>query len=138
MGRLAEALSQSLRSEQSETKKAEDAADRFSIEVSFSIDDEDFARELSQALEEIVKERNDLIHQRLIHFDPKSFESCRDLIRELDEQRARIKPQFQALSAICTSLREHHKQLKGYAESESFADDLKRAEEHHRDESTDS
>jgi hypothetical protein len=129
MGRLVEALSQSLRSEQDGKQKVADGADRFSIEVSFAIDNEDFANELNQALGEIVRERNDLIHKRLIPFDIRSIESCRGLIRELDEQRARIKPQFEALSVICSSLQEYLKQLKDYSESQSFVDDLKRAEE---------
>ena len=120
MGRLAEALSQVLRTEQEGQQKTASDSDRFSIDVSFSIEDEDFTNDLSQALGEIVGERNNLIHKRLIRFDPNSIESCRDLIKELDEQRARIKPQFEALSAICLSLKESFQQLGDYVDSESF------------------
>ena len=120
MGRLAEALSQRLRTEEKGHQEIVDDADRFSIEVSFSIEDENFTNNLSQALGEIVRERNDLIHTRLIRFAPNSIESCRDLIRELDEQRARIKPQFEALSAICLSLKESFQQLGDYMDSESL------------------
>ncbi len=129
MGRLVEDLSKSLRSGGSDQEETDDSENGFSIKTSFSIDDEDFTNEFSQALRVIVRERNDLIHKRLIPFAPNSVESCRDLIGELDEQRMRIKPQFEALSAICLSLKDHFKQLQDYVDSESFVDDLKRAEE---------
>ena len=129
MGRLVENLSKTLQPGEAGQGETADSENSFSLEVSFSVDNEDFTNELTQALKEIVRERNDLIHKRLVPFDPKSVESCRDLIRELDEQRARIKPQFEALSAIFLSLKDHLRQLFDYADSESFADDLKRAEE---------
>jgi len=129
MGHLVENLSKSLQSGEIYQGETADSENGFSIEVSFSIDNEDFTNELSEALRGIVRERNDLIHKRLIPFNPKSVESCRDLIGELEEQRTRIKPQFEALSAICLSLKDYFKQLKDYADSESFADDSKCAEE---------
>ncbi|MEJ2274003.1 MAG: hypothetical protein P8Y01_05445, partial [Woeseiaceae bacterium] len=61
--------------------------------------------------------------------DPRSVENCRKLIRELDEQRARIKPQYKALSAICLSLGECFKELKDYTDSSLFPDNLKLAQE---------
>jgi hypothetical protein len=129
MGRLVDNLAKTLQSGETDQGESADGEIGFGIEISFSIENEDFTKELSQALGGIVRERNDLIHKRLIRFDFKSIESCRNLIRELDEQRARIKPQFEALSAICLSLKDYFKQLKDYADSESFADDLNRAEE---------
>lgn len=133
MGRLVENLSKTLQFDEADMGEVENSGNDFSIEVSFCIEDKDFTDELNQALREIVKERNYLIHKRLISFDPKSIEGCRDLLRELDDQRARIKPQYEALSAIFLSLRDYFKQLKDYADSESFADDLKRAVEPHED-----
>lgn len=132
MGRLVDNLSKTLQSGAVERKEAADSENHYSIEVSFSIANEDFTDQLSQALRQIVRERNDLIHKKLISFDRKSVEGCRELIRELDEQRARIKPQYEALSAICLSLRDYFKQLKDYADSGPFAEDLKRAEEQER------
>jgi hypothetical protein len=129
MGHLVDNLSKTLQSDETDKGRTADSENGFGIEVSLSVDDEGFTSELSQALKGIVRERNDLIHKRLIRFDPNSVESCRDLVRELDGQRARIKPQFEALSAICLNLKHYFKQLKDYSDSESFADDLKRAEE---------
>jgi predicted nuclease with TOPRIM domain len=126
---LVDNLSKTLQSDESDQRGTVESDNGFGIEVCFSFESEDFTRELNQALREIVRERNDLIHKRLISFDPHSVENCRDLIRELDEQRARIKPQFEAVSAICLNLRDFFKQLKDYSDSESFADDLKRVKE---------
>jgi hypothetical protein len=128
MGRLVDNLSKTLQSGETDQKETADSEYGHSIKVSFSDDNEDFTDELGQALREIVRERNDLIHKRLILFDPKSVDSCRDLLVELDEQATRIKPQFKALSAICSSLEDYFKQLKSYVASESFVDDLRRAE----------
>jgi hypothetical protein len=130
MGRLVDNLSKTLQSGAIDQTEAADSENRYSIEVSFSIENEDFADQLSQALRQIVRERNDLIHKKLISFDRKSVEGCRELIRELDEQRARIKPQYEALSTICLSLRDTFKQFEDYMDSESFADELKHAQQH--------
>ena len=126
MGHLVENLSKTLQS--CDADQGETVGDDigFGVEVSFRFEDEDFTSELSQALRGLVRERNDLIHKRLVSFDPRSVESCRELIRELEEQRARIEPQYEALSAIGLSLSDHFKQLKDFVGSESFADDLKR------------
>ena len=106
-----------------------DGEDCFGIALSFTIDDKDYTKQLDQALREIVRERNELIHKRLIRLDSRSMESCQELIGELEEQRARIKPQFEALSAICSSLVEYLGELKNYVESEAFADDFQRLHE---------
>ena len=129
LGRLVQMLSKTLTSAATDQGGTTESAIGYSWEVSLSFEDEDFTNELSRALKEIATERNNLIHERLISFDPKSVKSCRQLIRELDEQRARIKPQYEALLAIFLSMRDFFKQLKDYADSESFADELKRATE---------
>lgn len=128
MGRLVEDLSKTLKTAEVDQGEPNNSEIGFGIKVSFSFEDEDFTNELSQALREIVVERNSLIHKKLISFDHKSVKGCRELIRELDEQRARIRPQYEALTAICLSLRDYFKQLKDYVDSESFADDLKRVD----------
>jgi hypothetical protein len=128
MGRLVKDLSKTFRTAEVDQGETADTEIDFGIRVSFSFEDEDFTNELSRALREIVTERNNLIHKRFISFDPKSVESCRELIKELDEQRARIKPQYEALSAICINLRDCFKQLKDCTDSKSLADDLRRVE----------
>jgi hypothetical protein len=127
MGRLVENLSKTLQSGDARNEETTDSENGAGFEVAFWFEDKDFTVELSQALRRIVNERNDLIHKKLISFDHKSVESCRNLIAELDEQRARIEPQFEALFGIVLGLRDYFKQLKDYADSESFDNDLKRA-----------
>ena len=129
LGRLVDNLSQTLQSDQTDQTNAADSESDFCIEVSFGFEDEEFTNQLSQALRGVVIERNDLIHKRLVRFNPKSIKSCRELLRELNEQRNRIKPQFETLSAICMNLRDIFKQLKDYADSGSFADDISNAQE---------
>ena len=131
LGRLVGDLPKTLQPNETDQEKTVDSENGYCIEISIRVGDKNFTNELSQALREIVKERNELIHKRLIHFDLRSVKSCRELLRELDQQRARIKPQFERLSSICTSLRDHFKELKEYIDSESFVDDLKRAKEEH-------
>ena len=133
MGRLVDNLSKTLQSDEADKGETAGSENECGFEISYCIENEDFTGELSQALRGNVKERNDLIHKRLISFDRKSVESCRELIRELDEQRARIKPLYEALSTIFLSLRDYFKQLKDYEDSGSFAEDLKRAEEQDED-----
>ena len=129
MGRLAEALSKSLQPGQGDQADTVDSEDRISIKVSFTIGDEDFARDLALSLDRVVRERNDLIHTRLLRFDRTSKESCEALIRDLDSQRERMKPLYEALFAICSSLREAYQELEKYAKSEKLADDVVLANE---------
>ena len=129
MGRLAEALSTSLQSGKGDQAGTVGSEDRISINVSFTIDDDEFVRDLTLSLDTIVRERNDLIHTRLLRFDRNSKESCEALIRDLDAQRERTKPLYEALFAIGSSLREVYADLDKYANSEKLADDVIHANE---------
>jgi hypothetical protein len=91
------------------------------IEHSFRFEDAAFVDELKASLRTIVKERNQLIHRKLIEFDPKSSKSCRSLAKELEEQRERIKPQFERLANILTMVRDQMRELDEYFKSEEFA-----------------
>ena len=113
MGRLVGGLSKTLRSDDAGHRETIDSENGAGFEVVFNLEDKDFTDELIHALRRIVSERNDLIHNRLISLNYRSAEDCQILIGELDEQRARLNPQYEALSAIVLSLRDHLKAAKG-------------------------
>ena len=132
MGRLVDTLSKSLLSDADSEQGATSSGDHFSIEVSYTIGDESLVKDLKASLQEIVIERNNLIHNRLMQFDWHSKESCEELIRELNGQRERLKPLYKTLMDICSDLREFQQEFAKYAKSEVFADDLKRAHEQNK------
>lgn len=71
----------------------------------FSIEnEEELLNEQKSALSFLVSERNRLIHQMLIKFEPDSVSSCNALIIELDKQNAMIKREFQGLQEFLRTL----------------------------------
>lgn len=91
-----------------------------SFGLSFTFDDAEFVQELKASMRRVVKERNQLIHKKLAGFDPKSPESCRDLAKDLEKQRQRIKPQFEALVAILSAARKGFNELADNIDSDKF------------------
>ena len=65
----------------------------------------EFVSEIRESFDEIVKERNELIHHRLVDFKPTSDESCEKLISYLDSQYGRLEPLLNFLrkemEAVC-------------------------------------
>lgn len=53
---------------------------------------EEYVEGINKSFEEIVEERNQLIHHRLLEFDPGVEGSCKQLISYLDAQHERIAP----------------------------------------------
>jgi hypothetical protein len=91
---------------------ASGAADDVSVSFSFRIEaDSVLAAERKKALRSVVRERNQLIHKWLASFDPNSHESCVTLGKALDDQHNRIRPEFEALSALVSATREHVQSL---------------------------
>ena len=82
---------------------------RFSMSFKVEADDASIAAQKA-ALERVVKERNLLIHQQLSQFDQTSLHSCRRLGILLDEQRERIKPEFEMLRSLVFALRDGRKE----------------------------
>jgi hypothetical protein len=74
---------------------------RFTVEM-----DEAVLQRRKQALESLVAERNNLIHQDLARFDPTSPESCRVLIEKLDSQNMRIAQQIDGLVILLNGFRD--------------------------------
>lgn len=127
MGRLVESFSKTLLSGEAGSGEKEREGHPLKIEVSYSFEDPTFVNQLKETLSEVVRDRNNLVHKRLIYFDPSSIESVQELLEELDSQRARIKPQYETLAAIFSNLRDFQRDFEVYSKSESFTDDLKRA-----------
>src|SRR5690606_8851912 len=73
-----------------------------------------------------VVERNRLIHQWLPSFDGNSVENCEAFGATLDEQNAKLLPEFEALRAIVTNLRECQRELARYLESDAVRAQLEK------------
>jgi len=127
MGQLAEAF---LRSVYSNAQGVLEQADPKEVSVSFSLRmelDPALVVERKKALRSVVAERNKLIHKWLATFDPNSLESCKKLAAGLDEQHARIWPEFETLRAIVQAVREYQREAARYLASDAFLAEL---EEH--------
>ena len=92
-------------------------------EVSFSFrieSNEVIAKERKRALRAVVAERNKLVHQWLAELDPGSRDSCLRLSAELDEQHARVMPEFEALKGIFNAFRELRAEMSRHIDSDEF------------------
>jgi hypothetical protein len=111
MGRLVDDFVRSVHPE----KRKNDKQTRENVERTFdfsvTFDDALFVKELERALRKVVKERNELIHKKLVGFDPNSSESCRNFAEDLEDQRQRIKPQLEALLGIASALKSGFEQV---------------------------
>lgn len=82
------------------------------ISFSFSIEHgEDILAQQKAAFKFLVNERNRLIHQMLIKFDPDSFESCEALLNELEKQHIMIGKEYKKLQSILKGFYEARKKL---------------------------
>lgn len=78
--------------------------------ISFSYDTEtDSLESQKKDFEFLVEQRNKLIHELLIDFNPISDDNCRSLINSLDEQNEQIKIQYKYLQEKLFIL---HKSIK--------------------------
>lgn len=100
------------------------------ISVSFSwrIEaDPILTRERKRALRAAVAERNKWIHEWLAGFDPNSMESCANLRAQLDEQHAKIWPEFERLKSIVQTSRELIDGLRRHLTSDEFVGEIQSA-----------
>lgn len=82
-------------------------SDRKEQWISFSLKIENEEGTLPQQKAEIeflVSERNRLIHQMLINFNPDCEESCKSLIEELDKQNEMILREYKYFQSLCESV----------------------------------
>jgi hypothetical protein len=61
----------------------------------------------------------------LASFDPNSAESCLSLGVDLDEQHARIWPEFETLKAIVQAVHEYQREAMQYLAADAFLAELK-------------
>jgi hypothetical protein len=79
---------------------------QFSVEA-----DKEFILERKLALENLVAQRNQLVHHKLIELDSKSISSCKKLCAELDKENEKLKFEFEILRGQALSLIESSKLL---------------------------
>lgn len=127
MGRLADAFIRSVYSSEPALAGHESVKE---ISVTFSLKieaDPALIAERRRALRSVVKERNKLVHQWLASFDSNSLESCKALAADLDEQHARIWPEFETLRTIVMAVRECQREAAQYLASDAFLAELGRS-----------
>lgn len=88
---------------------------------------DDFTEAFKESLALLVKERNQLIHQKLLSFNLHSADSCRELIASLDDQNLRLKPAYEVL----------HGHVKGLADLAAMMGEVLRKVEDFEEKSSD-
>ena len=73
-----------------------------------------------EAFRNIVQERNALIHQMLVGFNPNTLESCQEISKILADQRSRLKPNFEYLRNLVRTVLDGQKELLAWIESDDF------------------
>jgi hypothetical protein len=88
------------------------------LSFSFNIEcDGDYYESKKEALDQLVSERNDLIHHLLPRFDMKSVESCETLGKELDVQSESIRLEIKNLQAMAKALNDGRKEIADFLQS---------------------
>lgn len=127
MGNLVDRLFSSVLVDGSDAK-TEPNTNAETMSMSFSIELEAEAHsDTQEAFRLIVRERNALIHQMLVSFNPNSLESCKEISRVLADQRNRLKPRFDDLRNIVRTILDGQKELQALVESDDFVLALKEA-----------
>ena len=110
LGHLVSEFLRSAYSSESSNGAIEETERRATISLSFKLDPE-MEKEHVESLSSVVKERNALIHQMLISFDPNSASSREELATKLDEQLERIHPEYQLLNSLLAAIKESFEQV---------------------------
>lgn len=85
MGRVAADLLNSIEPGQNQLGNVVGTECQIHREFSFSFEDGAFSKELLLSLSKVIEECNELLHKKLMRFDPESKEGCQTLISELDD-----------------------------------------------------
>lgn len=98
---------------------APDAISEPWLAFSFRIDADPASGEASRnALKELIRERNDLVHHLLSRWNLREPESSRALSVELDEQRSRIVHEIERYRAYANGLKEIASELRAFIDSD--------------------
>ena len=121
MGKLADAFVKSTYSRRASSDVGPEDLTEAWFSSSLQVEsDRDFAKEKKRALKVVVEERNKLIHQMLAQFNASSLDSCKKLSAELDEQNARIIPEYKFFQSLVGALTDAQKELIRYLASEDW------------------
>lgn len=124
MGNLAKELHKHLYGTPAEPEAEESITEVF-IRIGLRVDaDPNYVAQQKRMLENLVQERNALIHQELAGFDPNSEESCRRWIARLDEQNERIIALHKELQQLLDVHSEAAKHILVALESKEFRQGL--------------
>ena len=120
MGSLVDRLFRSVVVDTS-TEPGESDAPEGAASVTFSVElDAESHDETRDAFRLLVHERNRLIHQMLVSFNPNSLDSCQAISDAMGDQRARLKPHLDNLKSIVKAISEGQKELLNLIDSEDF------------------
>jgi hypothetical protein len=91
------------------------------LAIGFRVDaDPIYIDQQKQRLNDLVIERNQLIHQDLASFDPASGECCRKWMTRLDEQNERILIQLKAAQQFVSTCRQAFQEMLVAMDSEEW------------------
>ncbi len=109
VGKLADAI-------KSEPLRSPDDSRDIWISNSIAFADGEAAEKWSSEMQQVVHDRNSLIHQTLALFDENSLQSCVQLSEELDLQHGKLLQTRAGLGSILSALKEAHLELMANAE----------------------
>lgn len=95
---------------------------RGGFSLSFTLDP-NLGEDHKSTLSSVVSERNELIHQMLLSFDPNSQSSCRSLGDQLDAQLARVEPEYRFMQGLLASIKQSLDHVVEQIESGRTSDD---------------
>lgn len=111
MGILVEQVHKSLYSQLDDADDRSPQSQDILVSTSFRIEAaQEVAVERKETLRRLVKERNELIHQRLAKLNLGSEESCRSLIADLDREWDGLRVEFETLRGLVRTLIEGRKE----------------------------
>jgi hypothetical protein len=124
MGNLVNELHTRLYGTPAEPEVQEPLTELF-VRIGLRVDaDPNYIAQQKKMLDDLVQERNALIHQDLADFDPDSEVSCRRWITRLDEQNERILSIHKRLQQLLETHSEAAKHMLVALESEDFRQGL--------------
>lgn len=101
-----------------EESEANESTEAF-ISFTFRIEcDAIYYETKKETLARVVAERNELVHHLLPLFNPKSLESCKQLLDKLDRQHNKVKKEWLNLRSQATALNDGRKKLASFFASD--------------------
>lgn len=122
MGRLVEEAGSGLYATLPPEASAPASSTEITVTVSLSLEGgKGEAQVWKSAMNEVVRERNRLIHQMLVGFDPRSKQSCEELCIALDAQRERFDLEYRHLESLVKAIHESFRELAQHLDDGTIA-----------------